>query len=106
MPRFYTFLEQRVFPQVVAYATHPLTIFATMLLLIPLIVFSGLTALSLVLGNYTNVVSAAVSSIVLATSLKQHTENRARHDAHAQQIAQLHAKVDALTSPQGDTHVG
>lgn len=91
-------LETIIFPKVVAYATHAYTIAATMLLLIPLIAWANNTAISLILGNYTNVVSASVASIVLATSLKQHHENRARHDAHAQQIADLHAKVDALAA--------
>jgi outer membrane murein-binding lipoprotein Lpp len=106
MQRFYTFLNDRVFPRVVAYATHPLVILLTIFLLVPLIVFASITSLALILGNYTNVVSAAVSSIVLATSLKQHVENTQMHKQHSQDIAALHAdhralhtKIDAMESP-------
>ena len=96
---FLALLEQQVFPAVVTYATHPLVILLTILLLAPLILDSQNTALALTLGNYTNVVSAAVSSIVLATSLKLHVENKRLHAQHHDDLQALHAKVDALTPP-------
>lgn len=96
--RFLHWLDASLFPKVVAYATHPLVILLTILLLIPLIVFASITSLALILGNYTNVVSAAVSSIVLATSLKQHHDNKQMHEAHAADITALHVKIDNLTS--------
>ncbi len=86
-------LNQRVFPAIVAYATHPLTIFGTMLLLIPLIVFASVTALSLVLGNYTNVISATVSSIVLAQALQHHRESTRRHDEHSARLSRIEAHI-------------
>ena len=102
---FVEWLDRRFFAWTVKYATHPLVIFATMLLLIPLIVFASITSLALILGNYTNVCSAAVSSIVLMQSMKHHRENKALHaenaqlhTLHAETIAALHVKVDALTT--------
>lgn len=89
--RFITWLNTTLFPRIVAYATHPIVILCTMLLLVPLIVFASVTWLALILGNYTNVVSAAVSSIVLATSMQHHHEQR-KH------IQALHAKIDAMTA--------
>lgn len=86
-------LAERVFPRVVAYATHPYTISGTILLLVPLIVFNGITALALVLGNYTNVVSAAVSSIVLYQGMKHHQELRHMHEQHARDMADLRAHI-------------
>lgn len=104
------FLETRVFPGVVTYATHPFVIAATTLLLIPLILDASNTSLVLVLGNYTNVVSASVSSIVLATSLHHHRENKqlqAQHAAtlaamqaqHAADLAAVHARLDGAPPP-------
>jgi hypothetical protein len=97
---FYAWLDARVFPRVVSYATHPLTILATILLLIPLIALASLTTLSLVLGNYTNVVSAAVSSIVLATSLKHHGEVKALHAEHSRRIAAIEARMTSRQMQQ------
>lgn len=92
-------LSERVFPVIVSYATHPYVIAGTILLLIPLIVFASVTSLALILGNYTNVVSASVSSIVLLQGMKHHVENKRLHAQHAAQIAELHATVRALQGP-------
>jgi hypothetical protein len=86
----------RVFPAIIAYATHRLVVVATMLLLIPLVIFATLTAFVLVGNTYLNVCSAAVSSIVLMQSLAHRHESAARH-AELQQRLDLHeAKLDAL----------
>lgn len=98
--RFDDLLDQRVFPAVVRYATHRATIFGTMLLLIPLIVFGSVTALALVLGNYTNVVSATVASIVLAQQLAHRHENTQRHDEHAARLTRIEAHLRAATRSQ------
>ena len=92
----YRWLDGTFFRWVVAYATHPLVILATMLLLVPLIFDAANTALALTLGNYTNVVSASVSSIVLMQSLKHHRENKRLHAQHADEIAALRAEVRAV----------
>ena len=89
-------LDDVAFPRVVAYATHPFTITATMLLLIPLILFASVTALALILGNYTNVVSAAVSSIVLLQSMRHREETKHLH----RKIDRLHEKFDAQAPKQ------
>ena len=88
-------LDARVFPAIVMYATHPYVILCTILLLAPLILDHNDTTLQLLLGNYTNVVSASVSSIVLMQSLKHHAENKRLHAKHAEEIKALHAKIDA-----------
>lgn len=90
-------LQESVFPRVVTYATHPLTITCTILLLVPLILDASNTSLALVLGNYTNVVSASVSSIVLLQSVHHIAHTRAMHQEHREEIAKLHQKIDALT---------
>lgn len=90
-------LTERVFPRVVTYATHPLTITGTILLLVPLILDASNTSLALVLGNYTNVVSASVSSIVLLQSVGHIAHTKAMHQEHREEIAKLHQKIDALT---------
>ena len=87
--RFYAWLDKEIFPKVVGFVTQPLTILATMGLLIPLVV--------LLSNSYLNVCSAAVSSIVLATSLKHQHENKQLHARHAADVTALHAKIDALT---------
>jgi hypothetical protein len=112
LARFYGFLDARLFPLIVAYATHRVVILMTILLIVPLVVFASVTWLALILGNYTNVVSAAVSSIVLLQSLRHHAEtarNRADHAAaiaamrldHRSQFEALHQKVDALSGAKG-----
>lgn len=90
---FYAVLESRVFPGVVSYATHPVTILLTILLLIPLIALASVTAISLTLGNYTNVVSAAVSSIVLAKQLQHHAEVKALHAEHSARISAIEQRM-------------
>lgn len=107
--RFIGWLEARVFPRVVGYAAHPLTILATMLLLVPLIVFASLTAFVLMGNTYLNVCSAAVSSIVLMQSLRHHRENKQLHAAnaaalevqtmaHRAALRALQRQVDALSA--------
>ena len=98
-----TFLDRRVFPLAVAYVTHPIVIMATMGLLIPLIVWATDTTVILFANSYLNVASAAVSSIVLAQSLKLHVENKRLHAQHHDDLRALHAKVDALASPVAPT---
>lgn len=100
-----SFLELKFFPVVVRYAIHPFTITATMLLLAPLIFDSSNTSLSLMLGNYTNVCSATVSSIVLLQSIRALNKAEAHHaeamQAHtdAQELhASVHEKLDAIAS--------
>lgn len=96
---FYGALNDRVFPFVIAYASNPLTILATLGLLVPLILWATNTSLILVVNSYLNVCSAAVSSIVLLQQVAHHRENKKLHDDHRQQIAALHELVKAQTPP-------
>jgi hypothetical protein len=59
------FLDRHVLPWPVRYLTFRFVILATIALLIPLIVFSNNTTLVLLVNSYLNVMSVAVSSIVL-----------------------------------------
>lgn len=93
-------LQEQIFPHVVTYATHPLIITGTILLLFPLILDASDTSLALVLGNYTNVVSASVSSIVLLQSVHHIAHTRAMHQEHREEIAKLHDKIDAMVQSQ------
>ena len=95
---FLTWLSQIFFPAIVAYATHPIVIFLTIVLIIPLIVFANVTSVALVLGNYTNVTSAAVASIILYQQLSHHQEVKHLHKTHADELQKLHAKIDQLAS--------
>lgn len=91
-------LDTRLFPRVIAYTTHHLHIVALMLLWVGLLVGGAFTAFELVGGNYTNGLSALAGCIIMLLQQKHQRENHARHDAHAQQMADLHAKVDALAA--------
>ncbi len=59
------FLDQHVLPWPVRFLTHRFVILLTIGLLIPLIVFASHTVLVLGVNSYLNVMSVAVSSIVL-----------------------------------------
>lgn len=97
--RAYRWLDARLFPAIVSYASDPLTILATLLLLVPLLLWATNTAVVLVANSYLNVCSAAVSSIVLMHSLRQHREVTKMHARHADEMAALHTKLDALAPP-------
>jgi sensor histidine kinase YesM len=63
--RINAWLDRYILPWPVRFLTHRFVILATMLLLVPLIVFSRRTVLVLGLNSYLNTMSVAVSSIVL-----------------------------------------
>ena len=78
---FNTFLDRYVLPWPVRYLTFRLVILVTIALLIPLVIFSNQTVMVLMINSYLNVMSVAVSSIVLLYSTIS--------EAHQKQIAQL-----------------
>ncbi len=93
-------LTKYVFPRVVAYATPPFHITALLILGLLLESFANWTAFSLAGWNYTNVVSAAVSCIVLlqTTRLQQsHTAHTQSLADHREEIRKLVAQIDLLT---------
>lgn len=59
------FLDRYVLPWPVRYLTFRFVILATILMLVPLIMFADNTVMVLALNSYLNVMSVAVSSIVL-----------------------------------------
>jgi hypothetical protein len=75
------FLDRYILPWPVRYLTFRLVILLTIGLLVPLIMFSNQTVLVLMVNSYLNVMSVAVSSIVLLYSTIS--------EAHQKQIAQL-----------------
>ena len=97
MIRFYRLLDARLFPALVWYATHRLHITALLLLGFFLMLGGAYPALELVGGNYTNIVSAVVASVVL---LRQSEHHRSIHqrldDIEAQTKKQPRTKKEAL----------
>src|SRR3954471_5701985 len=75
--RLNTFLDQHVLPYPVKYLTNRVTILATLCLLIPLIFFANNQAFVNAVNSYLNVMSVAVSSIVLLYSTISEIRERA-----------------------------
>jgi len=75
------FLDTHILPWPVRYLTFRLVILMTMGLLIPLIIFANQTVMVLMINSYLNVMSVAVSSIVLLYSTIS--------EAHQKQIARM-----------------
>ncbi len=96
LQHFYDFLDNQLFPRVIAYTTHHLHIIALMMLWFLLLIGGSFTAFELVGGNYTNGLSALASCIVLLQQMKHQNENKELHAQHREQIRDLHAKIDAL----------
>ncbi|MEI8133049.1 MAG: hypothetical protein WCG34_11500 [Leptolinea sp.] len=78
------FLDKYILPWPVRYLTFRLVILMTIFLLVPLILFANNTVLVLMTNSYLNVMSVAVSSIVLLYSTIT--------EAHQKQIAKLQEK--------------
>jgi hypothetical protein len=78
------FLDKYVLPWPVRYLTFRLVILLTIFLLVPLILFANNTVLVLMANSYLNVMSVAVSSIVLLYSTIS--------EAHQKDIARLQEK--------------
>ncbi|HEX7557386.1 MAG TPA: hypothetical protein VF338_12225 [Leptolinea sp.] len=78
------FLDKYILPWPVRYLTFRLVILMTIGLLIPLIMFGNNTVLVLMANSYLNVMSVAVSSIVLLYSTIS--------EAHQKQIAEIQEK--------------
>lgn len=78
------FLDRYVLPWPVRYLTFRFVILATIALLLPLVVYSNNTTLVLLVNSYLNVMSVAVSSIVLLYATIS--------EVRQQQIAELQEK--------------
>ncbi len=93
-------LDATAFPAIVRYATSRPHIVALLLLGSVLMLWHD-PSVELVGGNYTNIVSALVSCIVLLQQVSHHHEVKRLHSEHAKQIAALHETVKALATAQG-----
>jgi len=87
------FLDKYILPWPVRYLTFRLVILLTIFLLVPLILFASNSVLVLMANSYLNVMSVAVSSIVLLYSTNS--------DANQKQIAKLQEK----RASEDHTHV-
>lgn len=85
----YGWLEERLFPAIIGYTTHPLHIVALLALWIGLLVFHS-TLFELVGGNYTNGLSAMAASIVLLQQTHQRRELRHLHRNHQDVLERMH----------------
>ena len=85
----YGWLEQRLFPAIIRYTTHPLHIVALLALWIGLLVFHS-TLFELVGGNYTNGLSAMAASIVLLQQTRQRRELQQLHRNHQDALEHIH----------------
>jgi hypothetical protein len=79
--RMNRFLDSQILPWPVRYLTFRLVILMTIGLLIPLVLFANQTVMVLMINSYLNVMSVAVSSIVLLYSTIS--------EAHQKQIARM-----------------
>lgn len=91
--RLNDFLDQHVLPWPVRLLTHRFVILATIALLIPLLLFADNTLVVLGINSYVNVMSAAVSSIVLlyATIASTHLKHIA--DFQEQRMQEDHQHI-------------
>ncbi|MEP7284221.1 MAG: hypothetical protein ABI947_00475 [Chloroflexota bacterium] len=89
------FLDKYVLPYPVRFLTNRVTILATLLLLIPLIMFADNTAFGFAANGYLNVMSVVVSSTVLLYSTIGETRSRIA-SRRREEIARAHeARNDA-----------
>lgn len=91
--KFNDFLDRYILPWPVRFLTDRAVILVTMVLLIPLIAFASNTTLVLGINSYLNVMSVAVSSIVLLYAML--AEN------HQKQIAEM----QEMRAQEDHTHV-
>lgn len=96
--RLYSWLDTRLFPAIVGYATGRWHILALLFLGVALMVWHD-AIFELIGGNYTNIVSALVSCIVLLQTVAHRHETKRLHQQHNDDMSALHAKLDALATP-------
>ena len=91
-------------PRLLASKSHVLLLVGMLIWLIPVgLAVPGLAPdrVQLLLGNYTNVMSAIGASIAAGGTLTL----RRKHAEHAQALADLHAKVEAAVAPSSPAAV-
>jgi uncharacterized membrane protein len=100
-------LQDRLFGAIVAIDISPLHIYALILLGVALMTFTSNTTVELVGGNYSNIVSALVSTLVLREARaqthamrRQHRDLAVRHRRLAEDVRKLHAHHGIPTDPR------
>jgi len=93
--RFIAILEHYIFPAVISYAKHPITILLELLLIPMLIGFRDAVVFVLVMNSYLNAFANAEGSIILHSQDAHHEENKATleqmkasHDILRQEVQQ------------------
>jgi hypothetical protein len=91
-------LTDHFFPRVVTVMTYPGVILATMLLIVPLIMYADRVQWVLIGNTYLNVASASVSMIVLYQSLHHHREaKRLNEQSQSERLRIQQAHADDIT---------
>ncbi|MFC0438757.1 hypothetical protein [Kutzneria buriramensis] len=93
-------LQNRLFEAIVAFDISPLHIYGLIVLGVCLLTFTQNTSFELVGGNYTNLISALVSTLVLREARAQHRDLTRRHRWLSQDVQALHDHLGITTDPQ------
>ncbi len=122
LDRINAFLDRYVLPWPIRFITFRFVILATIALLIPLMVFADRTELVLLVNSYLNVMSVAVSSIVLlyatiseirSKKIAELQEKRAQedhehvtemHELVLETLANQHQEIEELKQLLADIH--
>ncbi len=96
LDRINQFLDRYVLPWPVRFLTFRFVIVATIALLIPLIVFAEHTDLVLLINSYLNVMSVAVSSIVLLYATISELRQKQIADLQEQRAQEDHRHVTEM----------
>jgi len=90
------FLDKHILPWPVRYVTHRFVILATMILLVPLIAFASNTVFVLTANSYLNIMSVAVSSIVLLYTTVAEANRERIAEMHERRAQEDHAHVTEI----------
>lgn len=101
---FYGFLDNQVFPKVIAYTTHRVHISLMAVLWVALLFGGSWTAFELVGGNYTNGLSGLMTCIIALQQMRQRQESKDYHQETHRRLDEHAQKLDTLasSSPPGD----
>jgi hypothetical protein len=99
-------LENRVFPAIVKYSTHPAHISALIVLWMCLLLFGGWAVFALTGGNYFNGLCGIVSCILLGKQMQHHhATTKALHDAHTASRESHASHAAELKALKSQNHV-
>jgi predicted PurR-regulated permease PerM len=90
------FLDEKLFPWVVAFLTSRTHILFLLALIFVVEDPKVSVVIALMAGNWTNIISASASAIVLRQQSNQHGEVTEHHEAHADAFEQILARLDAM----------